>query len=406
MMQFPRRFFVPRGPFGGLFLVFLVSAWGCGAEAQPRELPAPQQTRALPSPPREAPPKAITANAPPASAPAAQTILADADDVPAVDVPNLDVPTDNVPTPAAPRAEQRNVPQRAARYLIIHADDAGLCSPVNRATIDAIERGLISSVSMMVPCPAFEEFAQYAKEHPDGDYGVHLTLNSEFASYRWGPVLPPNEVPSLVDRRGHFWAEERQTAANARADDVERELTAQIERARNFGVPLSHLDTHMGTLFTRPDLLEIYVNLGVKYQLPVLIVRNQERLRMFPLDDRVRRGIGSVVVRLDRQRMPVLDGLYMNYGYSNLDQKRRYYREMFASLPQGVSEVLVHCGYNTRELYAITGSAPMRDADRRVFIDPRTADEIAEQGIKIINWKQFREMANSPRPENERKNER
>jgi len=393
MMQFSRRFPLPRGPFTGLCLVFLISAWGCGAEAQPRELSAPQRTR-------ETPPTTIAPSTPPTTAPTAQTTLAAADEVPTI----------NAPAPAAPaapqRAEQRNAAQRAARYLIIHADDAGLCSDVNRATIEAMERGLISSVSMMVPCPAFEEFAQYAKEHPDGDYGVHLTLNSEFASYRWGPVLPPNEVPSLVDRRGHFWAEERQTAANARADDVERELTAQIERARNFGVPLSHLDSHMGTLFTRPDLLEIYVNLGIKYQLPVLIVRNHDRLRMFPLDDRVRRGIGNVVARLDQQRMPVLDSLYMNYGNSGLDQRRRFYREMFANLPRGVSEVLVHCGYNTRELYAVTGSAPMRDADRRVFIDPRTADEIAEQEIEIINWKQFREMAGGPSPENERKNER
>src|SRR6185503_605925 len=118
----------------------------------------------------------------------------------------------------------------------------------------------------------------YARAHPERDFGVHLTLNAEFERYPWGPVLSRDEVPSVVNNKGYLWQTEEQTVANARADDVERELTAQIDRALQFGVPVSHLDTHMGTVFWRLDFLEIYVNLGIKYNVPVLFTRNTRSL--------------------------------------------------------------------------------------------------------------------------------
>ncbi|MGE3314090.1 MAG: polysaccharide deacetylase family protein [Planctomycetaceae bacterium] len=281
------------------------------------------------------------------------------------------------------------------RYLIIHADDAGLCSSVNRATIEALEEGVVSSVSMMVPCPAFEEFAAYARKHPEYDYGIHLTLNAEFRSYRWGPVLPRKEVPGLIDPQGYLWAEEKQTAANARADEVERELSAQIDRALALKVPISHLDSHMGTLFTRPDLLEVYVNLGIKYKLPVLFVRTGDALRLFPVFRGTDSSVQEIAEKLARHQLPVLDRLYMHYVPDTLPQKFAEYRNIVRGLQPGVSELIVHCGYADSELYNITGSAPMRDGDRRILTDPRFRRELNENGIRILNWKQFREMTQS-----------
>jgi predicted glycoside hydrolase/deacetylase ChbG (UPF0249 family) len=275
------------------------------------------------------------------------------------------------------------------RYVIIHADDAGMSHSVNRATIDAMEQGIVSSASIMVPCPWFKEFAAYAKAHPDKDYGIHLTLNSEWENYRWGPVAGKDTVPSLVDQEGYLWDNVAEVAANARAHEVAVELRAQIQRALDFGVPLTHLDTHMGALVSRPDLIETYVNMGVEFNLPVFFLRNAES--EVP-DVRVRDRAVQLVGTLDRHKLPILDYMTQLYTHDRFENKRDQYLEAIVNTGPGVRYLIIHCGYDDKELQAITGSSKLRDMDRRVFTDPGFMRAVRDSGVEIVTWKQVRQI--------------
>ncbi len=280
------------------------------------------------------------------------------------------------------------------RYLIIHADDAGMSHSVNIATIEAMDKGLVSSASIMVPCAWFTEFAKYTREHPERCYGIHLTLNSEWTYYRWGPVAPRERVPSLVDPDGYMWDNVQQVVMHAKADEVRLELQAQIDRAKQFGVPLSHLDTHMGALVSRADLLEVYVKLGIENNLPVLFMRK--------LDG----GVGlaypvlaakheTLLPQLDAKKLPTIDRLLQFYDGDSHEQRRARYVDALRSLQPGVTELIIHCGVDNEELRAITNSSSRRDGDRRIFTEPEIRDLIRDLKIEVISWKQLRELGNN-----------
>ena len=274
------------------------------------------------------------------------------------------------------------------RYVIIHADDAGMSHSVNRGTIEGLERGIVSSASIMVPCPWFPEFAAYARQHPEHDYGIHLTLNSEWTYYRWGPVAPREKVPSLIDDQGYLWDNVPQVAEHARAEEVEIELRAQIERAKKFGVPLSHLDTHMGAVVSRPDLVKVYVKLGTEYDLPVLFIRptaENNVAKQYP-------GVEVMARVLDEHKLPMLDALFQFYEHGSYEARKKKYLDTLRNLKPGVSQIIIHCGVDGPELRAITSSVDIRDTDRRVFTDPEVIDEVKRMGVEVISWKQFRAM--------------
>jgi hypothetical protein len=276
------------------------------------------------------------------------------------------------------------------RYVIIHADDAGMSHSVNMATIAGMEQGIVSSASIMVPCPWFKEIAAYAKAHPENDFGIHLTLNCEWHEYRWGPVAPRERVPSLVDPEGYMWGGVPDIVRSAKAEEVETELRAQVKRALEFGVPVTHLDTHMGAVVSRPDLVEVYVKLGLEFNVPVFFLRNFDEAGALPKDVRARAE--GLVRQLDTHGLPVLDFMTQYYSGESYDAKKKMYLKAIEETKPGVRYLIIHCGYNNEELQAITSSSVIRDNDRRAFTDPEFIEAVKKSGVEVVSWKQVRAM--------------
>lgn len=288
-----------------------------------------------------------------------------------------------------------SVPQKK---LIIHIDDAGMCNAANVATIRALESGAVTSTSIMMNCSWAKEFTDYARQHPEYCYGVHLTLNSEWSGYRWGPVAGRELVPSLVDADGYLWKDVSMVAKNARADEVETELRAQIELAKRQGVPLSHLDTHMGAVMARQDIVEVYVKLALEYDLPMLWLRKltDEQKQAYPHFAALAE---QTVEQLDQRRLPVLDHLLQFYGPDDLVAREQIYADAINNLEPGINLLIIHSALDGPELQAITTSHKRRHQDYELFSRPDQRDAILAKGIELTSWKQLtQEMRTSSEP--------
>lgn len=274
------------------------------------------------------------------------------------------------------------------RQLIIHADDAGMSHSVNQGTIEAMRTSIVTSVSIITPAPWFKEFARFAKNNPQYDYGVHLALNSEWDVYRWGSVAAADKVPSLLDPEGYLWDGVAQVAQHAKADEVEIELRAQIDKALKFGVPVSHIDTHMGALMSRPDLIDVYVKVAVDYNLPLLFLADH--------DGSLRKAYPSLaerfemnIKRIQDRNLPLLDHLVQIYGGDDLRLRQEHYMRDISNLPNGITQLIIHCGIDNAELRAITSSSLRRNQDRVLFSDPSTKEFLNLQGIELTTWKRI-----------------
>ena len=267
-----------------------------------------------------------------------------------------------------------------AKLLIIHADDAGLSHSENQATIQALEKGIVNSYSMMVPCPWFHEMAVFAKNNPQFDCGIHLTLTCEWENYKFGPVLPVSEVPSLVDGNGHFFKKREQLREKAIPEEVEKELQAQIEKALQLGLTPTHLDSHMYSVGAHPEFFKIYKRLGEQYNLPVLV--NEQLMRMVGLDPKL---------NLEEDDF-VIDHAYVGeYPYFEKEGLAAYYQSILESLNPGLNLILIHPAFDGYEMQGVTINHPnfgseWRQQDFDFFTSEKTKATLKEHNIQLVTW--------------------
>ena len=175
--------------------------------------------------------------------------------------------------PARPVAAQRADAPPAARTapeVLLRLDDVGMNHAVNLAIAKVAATGMPFSASVLFACPWYQEAVEILKQHPQVAVGVHLALNSEWRNYRWGPVLGKGGVPSLVDSVGYFRAS-TDAFLSSKYDlaEVERELTAQVERALASGLRIAYVDAHMGSALATPQLRAVTERVARKYGLGI-----------------------------------------------------------------------------------------------------------------------------------------
>lgn len=273
------------------------------------------------------------------------------------------------------------------KLLIIHADDAGLSHSQNRATIESLRNGIVNSYSIMITCPWFYEMARFARENPQFDNGVHLTLTCEWENYKFGPVLPVSEVPSLVDSDGYFYKKRALLMQNATLEDVKKELRAQIEKALRFGLRPTHLDSHMYSVGACPQFFKIYRELGEIYSLPVLI--GKQLMDMVGLD----------TVNLIDEDLLVEKAHYGEWEHYNSGKLKDYYSQVFEDIVPGLNIILIHPAFDDEEMQAITLNHPnfgsqWRQIDFESFTDKANEAKLGTHGIRLITWGDIKSLGN------------
>lgn len=262
------------------------------------------------------------------------------------------------------------------RVVIVHADDIGMCEATVPAMAELLDFGLVSSCSVMVPCPWFPAAAEWIRRHPKVDAGVHITLTSEWTHYRWRPVSTLSPTSGLVDREGFLPRTTKQVERQAKPRAAFKEACAQVALARRLGIKPTHLDSHMFSLKSR--FLPIYLRLVRKMRLPGLIDRQA-------LESRRKRG--ERTLRVEEQGILVLDRIATLPNRGRPEDRVTILKSIFSALPPGLSCVLLHPAHDTAELRAITPNWRFRVADCRAFQSVTLKRYLQGLGIQIITYR-------------------
>jgi len=281
-------------------------------------------------------------------------------------------------------AERLGYP-RDSKLLIVHADDLAVAHSQDAASFDALDKHAATSASIMVPCPWLTEVADYAKAHPDADLGLHLTLTAEWKTYRWGPIESKDKVPSLLAPDGYLWPEVAPAIQHIKADDAERELRAQVEHANAMGIHPTHLDSHMGVLFSRPDLMAVYIKVAHDYKLPFL-------------------GMISPTLPPDVKSMfsdkdVLLDSVVIADPSIPAANWKNFYLDAIKNLKPGLTEIIIHMAHDDAESQAVMVDHPdygaaWRQRDYDVITSPEFKKALDDNHIVLVTWKELKKLVN------------
>jgi predicted glycoside hydrolase/deacetylase ChbG (UPF0249 family) len=270
-----------------------------------------------------------------------------------------------------------------AKLLIIHADDLAVAHSEDAASFEALDKGYVTSASIIIPGPWLTEVADYAKAHPDADLGLHLALTSEWKTFRWGSVESTDKVPSLLEPLGTLWPLTENVAKSAKPQEVELEYCAQIKRAIAAGIRPTHLDTHMGSALSTPEILAVYVKVAHEFHLPILAPR-------IP-DDPLK------LSALLNEKDVLIDSVTIANPSIQADKWKEFYLDAIKNMKPGLNEIIVHLGHDDAELQAVMVDHPdygsaWRQRDFDVVSSPEFKKALQDNHIVLVKWKDVQKI--------------
>jgi len=269
----------------------------------------------------------------------------------------------------------QSAPPNAAR-LIIRTDDVGLCHGVNMAFKRIAEQGMVSAASIMVNTPWLDEAVEILQQHPEISVGIHLTLNSEWKEFKWGPVTPYDRVPSLVDPFGKFYGSRTELFSHRpKIKEVAKELRAQIDVAKRKGLKISYIDNHMGTAISTLEFQEEMEKIAKEYHVGISRYFGEQEVR-------------NVYDVAPEQKL--------SQALKNLD----------AVTHGGLYLLVCHVGTDDAEMQAMTdlntfglkNMSKHRQAEADVLCSPSYKAALQAKGIPLVGYKEVLEQEEMRRP--------
>lgn len=286
-------------------------------------------------------------------------------------------------------SQKKNLAERLgypkdAKLVIIHSDDLAVSHSENAASTTAMEKGSVSSASIMVPCPWLSEIAAYAQTHPAADLGLHITLTSEWKYYKWGPVTSKDKVSGLINKNGYLYSSVDSVIQNASAAEVEQEIRNQVLKAKQMGIDPTHLDAHMGTALSSADFFKAYLKVGREFNIPVFIPRLLEAGLKLKFDS----------ILTDKEVL--VDNILSASPNDMKTGFKKFYTEGIKNLKPGLTYLIIHTAYEDTEMKAVTVDHPdwgaaWRQEDYNFFTSPECAQVLKENNIYVITWKEIRD---------------
>ena len=218
---------------------------------------------------------------------------------------------------------------------------------------------------------------KFAVENPSFDFGVHLTVTSEWKYHKWGGILDKAKTPSLHNSVNNFYWNKRKFVKNADLNEIKMELQAQIDLAKSMGLKPSHIDSHEGALFFDPEIFKVYIDLAIENDL----------LAFVPIEASMH--FNGVMKKPNNA--VIVDQFHMLLGGTKVDKIEKFYYDVIKNLKPGLSQIIIHLGKNEPVLREITVDHPnfdyrWRQKDNDVMNSKEFKNLLEKYDIKLISW--------------------